>query len=313
VFESRRVGKGEPASGLTWAVKHFKIRASIVFLKGVRKGAGHMAKARLICVSGLVFFSLVSGVFLAAQSGSPRGDLVKKLNEQFVPTKFTVDKSDIVTQGAVVVLKEDGLFLYPASFPVAPISVPKDGKLIQMFADRLSVGLVDGLNRPGGASTIPIKKMVAGEKLWVRQIDATMDSITVQVVTDPYADGRYFATIRFVIPKGTDPTPEDAVQMVSEVLEVQAPQDQGTPPAVTPEPTPAPEPAPAPAPASSQQIAPPPPPDGQPPTIELGQTKDQVLASFGQPLHLANLGPKTIFFYKGMKVTFTNGKVSNIE
>jgi hypothetical protein len=28
---------------------------------------------------------------------------------------------------------------------------------------------------------------------------------------------------------------------------------------------------------------------------------------------VANLGPKTIFYYKDMKVTFTNGKVSNVE
>jgi hypothetical protein len=50
-----------------------------------------------------------------------------------------------------------------------------------------------------------------------------------------------------------------------------------------------------------------------PPTIELGQTIDQVTAGFGQPLRVAKLGVKTIFYYKDMKVTFTNGKVSNVE
>jgi hypothetical protein len=61
-------------------------------------------------------------------------------------------------------------------------------------------------------------------------------------------------------------------------------------------------------------IAPPPPPaDTPPPTIALGQTMDQVTAGFGQPLKLAKIGPKTIFYYKDMKVTFTNGKVSNVE
>jgi hypothetical protein len=61
-------------------------------------------------------------------------------------------------------------------------------------------------------------------------------------------------------------------------------------------------------------IAPPPPPsDAPPPTIALGQTMDQVTAGFGQPLKVANLGGKTIFYYQDMKVTFTNGKVSNVE
>jgi hypothetical protein len=64
-------------------------------------------------------------------------------------------------------------------------------------------------------------------------------------------------------------------------------------------------------------IAPPPPPADAPPpappTIALGQTIDQVTAGFGQPLKVAKLGARTIFYYKDMKVTFTNGKVSNVE
>jgi hypothetical protein len=62
------------------------------------------------------------------------------------------------------------------------------------------------------------------------------------------------------------------------------------------------------------EIAPPPPPaETQPPTIELGQTIDQVTTGFGQPLRIAKLGAKTIYYYKDMKVTFTNGKVSDVQ
>jgi hypothetical protein len=64
-------------------------------------------------------------------------------------------------------------------------------------------------------------------------------------------------------------------------------------------------------------IAPPPPPADAPPptppTIALGQTMDQVTTAFGQPLKLAKVGTKTILYYKDMKVTFTNGKVSDVE
>jgi hypothetical protein len=55
-------------------------------------------------------------------------------------------------------------------------------------------------------------------------------------------------------------------------------------------------------------IAPPP-----PPAVSIGQTMNQVTAGFGEPLKVANLGGKTIFYYKDMKVTFTNGKVSDVE
>jgi len=69
-----------------------------------------------------------------------------------------------------------------------------------------------------------------------------------------------------------------------------------------------------PAPASMPAIVPPPPPaDAPPPTISIGQTMDQVTAGFGQPLKIAKLGVKTIFYFKDMKVTFTNGKVSSVE
>jgi hypothetical protein len=58
---------------------------------------------------------------------------------------------------------------------------------------------------------------------------------------------------------------------------------------------------------------PPPPPDTPPPTITLGQTISQVTASFGQPIREVKLREKVIFYYKDMKVTFANGKVSDVE
>jgi hypothetical protein len=57
----------------------------------------------------------------------------------------------------------------------------------------------------------------------------------------------------------------------------------------------------------------PPPPDAPPPTVSKGQTPDQVTAAFGQPLRIAKLGVKEIYYYKDFKVTFINRKVSNVE
>jgi hypothetical protein len=72
--------------------------------------------------------------------------------------------------------------------------------------------------------------------------------------------------------------------------------------------------APVPSPSPIKEIAPPTPPaNTPPPTISLGQTEDQVTAGLGQPLKVARVGAKVIFFYKDMKVIFNNGKVSNIE
>jgi hypothetical protein len=50
-----------------------------------------------------------------------------------------------------------------------------------------------------------------------------------------------------------------------------------------------------------------------PASVELGQSTDQVKAALGEPTKMANLGPKVIYYYNGMKVTFKDGKVSDVQ
>jgi len=59
----------------------------------------------------------------------------------------------------------------------------------------------------------------------------------------------------------------------------------------------------------AQQQAPPP----DPVQIEKGQTIDQVKAAIGSPDKIINLGTKQIYVYKDIKVTFLNGKVSDVQ
>jgi hypothetical protein len=54
-------------------------------------------------------------------------------------------------------------------------------------------------------------------------------------------------------------------------------------------------------------------PAAAPASVELGQTVDSVQASLGTPTKVANLGPKVIYYYNGMKVTFKDGKVSDVQ
>ena len=50
-----------------------------------------------------------------------------------------------------------------------------------------------------------------------------------------------------------------------------------------------------------------------PPTVQLGQSFDQVQAAMGTPVRVAQLGPKVIYYYSGMKVIFIDGKVSDVQ
>ena len=52
---------------------------------------------------------------------------------------------------------------------------------------------------------------------------------------------------------------------------------------------------------------------GPPATIALGQTADQVIAILGQPAKVADLGAKRILYYKDMKVTLVDGRVSDVQ
>jgi hypothetical protein len=75
-------------------------------------------------------------------------------------------------------------------------------------------------------------------------------------------------------------------------------------------------PAPAEAAPAEPPMAPIPAPEAPPPPpkeIKLGQTVAQVIAMFGQPARIANLGAKQIYSYPDLKVTFVNGKVTDIQ
>jgi hypothetical protein len=57
----------------------------------------------------------------------------------------------------------------------------------------------------------------------------------------------------------------------------------------------------------------PPQQQAEPQTIEKGQTPDQVEAALGKPDKIVNLGAKQLYIYKDLKVTFVNGKVSDVQ
>jgi hypothetical protein len=54
-------------------------------------------------------------------------------------------------------------------------------------------------------------------------------------------------------------------------------------------------------------------PAAEPASIDKGMTTDQVQAAMGKPDKIVNLGTKTIYYYKDMKVIFLSGKVSDVQ
>jgi hypothetical protein len=48
-------------------------------------------------------------------------------------------------------------------------------------------------------------------------------------------------------------------------------------------------------------------------SVDLGQTPSQVEGALGRPDKIVNLGSKTIYVYKDMKIIFVDGKVSDVQ
>lgn len=51
----------------------------------------------------------------------------------------------------------------------------------------------------------------------------------------------------------------------------------------------------------------------EPQTIQLGQTVDEVQNALGKPEKIVNLGAKQIYVYRDLKITFTKGKVTDVQ
>ncbi len=289
----------------------------------------HMAALRRVSACGVAL--LVAATFnigMKAQVGDPATLIKEKLVSQIKLTKTNGANDDIVTAGDVVLLHKDGLKMcstggkgYSNIFSngmfVMDAKKRAGGILKQGFLNKMTGN--GGFTDAASGSACTERKFVSGEKFWITDIQNKNDGILVSVFSDPYNDQRYYGDIKFPFAKGSTPNVDDFVKLVGEVVTV-APSDdkdkggQSDQAAKSDQPA-QPAQSATPAPAPIQAIAPPPPPaDAPPPSIAIGQTKDMVVAGFGQPVRTAKLaGTKEIYFYKDMKVTFTNGKVSNVE
>jgi hypothetical protein len=143
------------------------------------------------------------------------------------------------------------------------------------------------------------------------EINLKADRITVFVVSSDYA---YKGGVHFQYPRGTLATGDIAAiqDMISQVLALDndgnnSQQAQGQASQV--QDAGANQPAQSQAPATRSQT---PPSEAPPRTIRLGQTPGEVMAILGQPQKIANLETKMIYVYPDLKVTFVDGKVSDV-
>jgi hypothetical protein len=256
---------------------------------------------------------IVSGM-ARAQDDAQRTALQQKLKDTFTLTKVTAVGDDIVSAGSILTLHKDGLQMCSLDAKIPLTNVYKNGKL---SASKMAWGLATGMVGVQ-INNVSQRTFVAGEKFFIIRYEVQKDGIALLLYSDPYNNVRYFATLKISIPKGAFPPADEVMNAIAEVVTVDAP-ESATPATqnVAPQAPPAQEPAQTTSVKPLAPIAPPPPPadvpPSAPPTVAIGQTKDQVVAILGQPQRVAKGTTKEIDYYPDMKVVLVNGKVTDIE
>jgi len=250
----------------------------------------------------IIFSALVSVSVLAAQNSAPPA-WEDQLRTQYKLVKLSEDASgiNVVQPGTVLVLQKGGILGVPPLNVVMCPAKYQDGEL----------------HAPGGFCAGVVKQksryFQSAEKVYPLKIDVNVkkEQISFRIVACDSCNGTdpptfFKSEVQFQFPKGYLETAAAAqVQdTINQVMTIDAGDAKQSPGAQAPGP-PAAAPAPIPAPA--------PPADQPPQTIEIGQTVDQVVATLGQPQRIAKVGTKQIYFYKDLKVTFNDGKVSDVE
>jgi hypothetical protein len=216
------------------------------------------------------------------------------LTTKYAVTTTTADKSDIVKAGSVIVLKKSNLVTVDVVNPNLFKNTYRNGRITQLIPPFLT-------NSSGR------RTFVSGEKLWITDIAVNEKGVLITCYSDAIDNVRYSAPVHFPFEKHATPTVDQAVAQVAEVFAVDGSDDK------KPAQQPTPQPAPQPAQPTPPPIAPPPPPPADPKTVSLGETAAQVIASVGQPSKILKPAGKQIFVYSDMKVTFINGKVSDVQ
>jgi hypothetical protein len=282
-----------------------------------------MLYLRRIVIPKTIGSIVVAMGFLAyGQDGASRTAIEQSLISKYPLTKPTADNTDIVTAGSILTLQKDNLVMVGVSSSNFYQNTYKNGMITQNVLGKFLVGHVPGVQIPAGT-----RKFVAGEKMWLTKVEVRDDAVVFDLFTDAIGDIRYKAALKFSFSKGSIASVDQVERVIGQVFAFQAPDKAN---AQTPQPPQVPAgggsgvqgQAPAPAPAAPEPqviIAPPPPPPADAPvappkSITIGQTKDQVVASFGQPERIVKLaGGKEIYSYKDLKVIFIGGKVADVQ
>jgi len=265
----------------------------------------------VLCVTTLLALSAV------AQSGAPT--LQEQLAAQYKLVKMGSDTSGyaVVEEGTLLAIQKGGVMGVPYSDKTILTSKYENGTVhspnAAMAEARKKLFGHFSQTATEGQTTHLFKK---GDKVYPTKIDVKLDKdlVVMGIVScdtcnnaDPPTWNK--ANVEFQFPKGSlaKASAGDIEDTIGQLLAVsddsqqQGEQQQAQPGGGQ-------EQGGGQQQGGQQQQA-----QAEPQTIQMGMTMDQVQGSLGQPAKVVNLGPKQIYVYKDLKVTFLNGRVVDVQ
>ena len=271
------------------------------------------------------FQTLIPGVVLLAATIFPMSranaqavTLQEQLAAQYKLVKMGSDTSgpSVVDAGTLLAIQKGGILGVPYSDKTVLATKYENGTVhtpsgLMVQGRKALFGRFSQTQSEGQTTHLFAK----GDKVYPTKIDVNLakDNVTLSIVacdtcnkTDPPTYNK--AQVTFQFPAGTlaSASAGQVEDMIGQLLSISSDDaqqggdqggndqqggDQGA------------------AQGQAQQQTPPP----EPQQIEKGQTPDQVKAALGNPDKIVNLGTKQIYVYKDLKVTFINGKVSDVQ
>ncbi|MGH9453641.1 MAG: hypothetical protein ACRD2O_06680 [Terriglobia bacterium] len=271
--------------------------------------------------AGVVALAVIFPAYLAHAQDA--GSLETQLTAKYKLVTLGTDSTglSVVEPGAILDIKKGGIMSYPNDNPRPFASTYKNGAIHPPSSMKIPGWIPHASSVPGQVSDT--RFLTVGEKVYITKFEVQRKESKVAVfiiecdscnnVQDPSLRR---AQVVFQYPKGYLEKADvgQVTDLIDEVLSIdtggdssqqqgQGDQGQGGQGQQGGD-------------AQGQQPpqdAAPAQPAGPPPTIQLGQTTDQVVAIMGQPDKIVDLKTKQIYVYKDLKVTFVKGKVSDVE
>ena len=256
--------------------------------------------------------------FPVLRAGAQAVTLQEQLVAQYKVVKMGSDTSgySVVESGTLLEIKKGGILGVPYS-DQSILSTKYEGGTVHTPSTLLSKGIGFGMKKFGKEQTTHL--FPSGDKVYPSkvEVDLAKDTVSLSIVacdtcnkTDPPTYNK--AKVIFQFPKGSLAKAsagdvEDTIGQLLAVSDDSQQQDQGGQQGAQGGQQGGQQQA------AAQPAQPAPAPQAEPAEIKLGMTTDQVEGALGKPDKKVTLGPKQIYVYKDMKVTFKDGKVADVQ